>query len=501
MEQSQQGIGRVDRLSRWAIWIILAGALVLRMIAITCRGLIYDDAFSIFLSRASLANIVSGTAADTMPPLYYFLLHFWMMLSDSIGFIRFLNVILSLLTIGLVYLLATELFGKTAALWAAALAAVSPLQIYHAQDVRMYVLLAFTQTAYLLCFVKIIHAPSKRISWGWWAGLVLSGTAALYTHNLAGFLLILLNAYLLLRKEWKKLLQLLIAQAFIGVLAIPWLVQVPGQIAKVQTAFWTQRPGVVDVVQVLLQNHINMPASEWMLPVALIVALFTLIMVSLAVIRQGIHDKGVQLILWVVLGLPALLFGVSYLMRPVFLARGMVTASLMYNILVGWFISRPGSKRVEQGLGAVVILLAFVSLPGLYTFQSFPRSPIREAGQFLQQEVQPGDVIVHDNKLSLFPMVFEEPNLPQRFLQDAPGSFNDTYALASQQAIGLIPDPDLATAVGNADRVYYVVFELAEQEYQEMGKDRHPSLAWLSVHYPHEERFAFGDLYVYRFER
>jgi hypothetical protein len=65
----------------------------------------------------------------------------------------------------------------------------------------------------------------------------------------------------------------------------------------------------------------------------------------------------------------------------------------------------------------------------------------------------------------------------------------------------LIPDPDLATAVGNADRVYYVVFELAEQEYQEMGKDRHPSLAWLADRYSREERFGFGDLYVYRFER
>ncbi|MEN6408370.1 MAG: glycosyltransferase family 39 protein, partial [Anaerolineaceae bacterium] len=140
MGLSQKETGRPDRLSRWTIWIILAGALILRLIAITRRGLIYDDAFSIFLSRTSLPEIVSGTAADTMPPLYYFLLHFWMMFSGSIGFIRLLNVFLSLMTIGLVYLFATELFGKNAALWAAALAAVSPLQIYHAQDVRMYAL-------------------------------------------------------------------------------------------------------------------------------------------------------------------------------------------------------------------------------------------------------------------------------------------------------------------------------------------------------------------------
>ena len=57
------------------ILIMLLG-LMLRILFIDSREITYDDAFSYFLSRQPLPVIIGGTAADTMPPLYYFLLHF-----------------------------------------------------------------------------------------------------------------------------------------------------------------------------------------------------------------------------------------------------------------------------------------------------------------------------------------------------------------------------------------------------------------------------------------
>jgi hypothetical protein len=55
--------------------IFLLG-LALRCINLVGRGIQYDDAFSYFLASQNLNAIVMGTAADTMPPLYYFALHF-----------------------------------------------------------------------------------------------------------------------------------------------------------------------------------------------------------------------------------------------------------------------------------------------------------------------------------------------------------------------------------------------------------------------------------------
>ncbi len=84
---------------RHALLLILLLGLILRLIGLESRSLQYDDTFSIFLSARSLPEILSGTAADTMPPLYYFLLHFWMLLGQSAWFIRLLSVILSLVAL------------------------------------------------------------------------------------------------------------------------------------------------------------------------------------------------------------------------------------------------------------------------------------------------------------------------------------------------------------------------------------------------------------------
>src|SRR5512137_3063937 len=120
---------------------IILLAVILRSIAINSRNIQYDDAFSYFLARVSLGNIVQGTAADTMPPLYYFLLHFWQMVSHEAWFLRLPGVFFSLVSVWLLYLLVQQLFGRPAAIWAALIAAISPFQYYHAQDVRNYSLL------------------------------------------------------------------------------------------------------------------------------------------------------------------------------------------------------------------------------------------------------------------------------------------------------------------------------------------------------------------------
>ena len=83
---------------------------ILRVFLIGSREIAYDDAFSYFLSRGSLTDIILGTAADTMPPLYYFLLHFWMKISTDLWFLRLLNVAINLLTALIVYAITKELF-------------------------------------------------------------------------------------------------------------------------------------------------------------------------------------------------------------------------------------------------------------------------------------------------------------------------------------------------------------------------------------------------------
>lgn len=493
----------MTRRSYWLLGAILALAGALRLIGLEGRGIQYDDAFSIFLSRQSLENIISGTASDTMPPLYYLLLHFWIGLGgEGLGWLRLLSVILNLGSLVFLFLLVQAVSDTSAGLWALFLAAISPLQVYHAQDLRMYALLALAQVGYGWFFVRILKQSNGSVHWVNWVGLAACAIVAMYAHNLAVFVLAVPDIYLIARRKWRLLAQLVVVQAVVGLLTLPWLVMIPGQVAKIQRAFWTPQPGIVEVMQSVLMVFTNLPLPEgWFwLAVALALSLLALLVGFLEGIRLYRQGKLPGILVALAFVPPILLFVASYLMRPVFVTRGFLASTLFFLGLVGIILDQR-----RRWLPAILILAGFIGgaaigLPIHYTFDGFPRSPFSSAVSYLRTVVQPGEVVVHDNKLSFFPAHYYAPDLRQVFLADAAGSANDTYALASQQALSLFPEESIDKAVGNSRRVFFVVFETTIMEYQQAGFADHPQLAWLKKHFPLSSEQRFNDLLVYVFE-
>ncbi len=272
--------------NRWWVPVIMMVGLALRVIALESRTLEYDDAFSILLAERSLGEIVSGTAADTMPPIYYFLLHFWMGISTNLWFIRLLNIGLSLGIVLVSIQLGIIVHGEKVGWVAGLLTAVSPLQIFHAQGMRMYVILTLANLSYIWFLLRLLENEANPAKTRWnWIGLVLSGAAAMYSHNLAIFGLLAPNVVFLIQRRWRLLRHLIIAQLVIGLLASPWLLLVPGQVAKIQAAFWTPRPGILEVVQTLVTFHTNVPVPSGFLPVALLISLSILVFTTVEIMR------------------------------------------------------------------------------------------------------------------------------------------------------------------------------------------------------------------------
>lgn len=482
---------------------ILTLAVILRSIAITTREIQYDDTFTIFLSQQPLNDIISGTAADTMPPLFYFMLHYWMEIFGSgLAALRSLSILLSLLALLVFFDLTRRAFGIEAGLVAAFLSAISPMQIYHAQDIRMYAMLELSQAVYFWCFIGLFNKPNtNRRNIGWWIGLILGGAASLYTHNLAIFGLVIADIYLLVQKRWKDLIKLIAAQAVTMLLAVPWLVMVPGQIEKIQQAFWTPRPGIVEVFQAIMMFSVSMPLKGVLLIIGAVLALQILVIILIETIRGWRQAEAARFMALIAFLLPGILFATSYLMRPVFVPRGFVVSTLAYCSLAGWIVTRPGRRGIAITLVIAFITAAAISLPSFYTYKEFPRSAFREVAAYLSEVDKNDALILHDNKLSYFPIHYYAPDVDQKFLMDEPGSTNDTYAVASQQAMDLIPEPDVQTAIGGYDQVYFVVFQRAIDEYIEMGKEDHPVLDDLGDAYQLTQISSFSDLRVYEFVR
>ncbi len=480
--------------------ILLLG-LILRLIRIGGRDIWYDDAFSIFLARQPADRIISGTAADTMPPLYYLLLHGWMQLGQSIAWLRLLNVFLSLLVVFLVYLWISTLFGPGAGLWASLITAVSPLEIYHAQELRMYALLTLSLLGYALFFTRILQRrPLFSKNWTNWVGLVLSGACAMYTHNLAVFTLAVPIIFTAIFRKWGLLLRLAGALAAIGLASLPWLVYIPGQIEKIQTAFWTPRPGLIEIFQMVITFISNLPLPGVLLAIAAVGSIQVILLLLLESRRNRWRDEPAWLLLAFSILPPALLFAASYAMRPIFVPRAAMLSSIALYGLIGRVAACGQKRAVGVALGCLTVALAVAGLPYQYTYNEFPRSPYQTTAAGLKQTAQETDIIIHDNKLSYFPMAVYAPDLKQVFIADPPGSHNDTLAPATQKAMNIYPVPDIEHAAGDSRRIKFVVFQTAIQEYREQGK-AHPILTWLDGNYQLAGHQAFNDLEVYEYVR
>jgi mannosyltransferase len=463
-----------------------------------------------FIEKQGLAlvlalGLIVRLVRITMPPLYYFLLHFWMGAGSWLGaaqsawFLRLLSVFLSLAAVCLLYWLVLQLFDdRRSALLAAFMAAISPFQYYHAQDVRNYALLLCAELGYLCFFVKIWKSDAKR--WTLWLGLGLCALTAMYTHNVAVFALGLPNLFLLAQRRWKLFGQLVLAQVVVSLLTLPWLIELPGQLSKVQRAWWLWGPGVIDLVQVPIVWTSGLPLPGIWLWVGALLGLEISAVLILEALKIR-NERGVRFLALITLALPALMFVASYIVRPIFVPRVFILSAAAYTgllsraITLGW--KGGGGKILLGGFLAA----ALIGLPAQAGFASFPRSPFEQAAGDLARRIQAGELVLHDNKLSYFPFRFYQPALKSAFIGDEPGSSNDTFAPGSQQAMEIYPAADLPSAVGDASRLYFIVFTETIQNYKANGVDRHPSLAWLDQHFHLIERKVYDDLEVYEYAR
>lgn len=494
--------------------LILLLGFALRILRLEERGIWYDDAFSIFLAERGLDDVVMGTTADTMPPLYYLLLHFWMYLGQELFILRFLSLTLSLPIIPLTYVLTNRLFGPRAGSYSAFFAAISPFQIYHAQELRMYGLLCLTGLAYIYSFSKIwltripgsgvetsfSASSTTGLEWRNWLALIMTGALNMYTHNLAFLTLVVPNFFAIVSKDLRLLKRLILAQAAILVMFTPWLLLVPQQLAKIQRAFWTPRPGLVEIIQTLMAFTFNQPLPPWLFPVALYatVAIFSLVAYECArELKHGWKPSIVFLLLLILIP-PAIMFCLSYVMRPIYVPRGVIVSSIACYILGASLLSKIRRPVLVVGIMTPVVALSLATLSFQYYYDEFPRSPFKETMAYLRQNKLGDDAIIHDNKLSYFPSHYYDRELEQDFITDVPGSPNDTLAPDTMEAMGIYPTT-LQRATANRERLWFVVFQRALDEAEE-ADIRDTNKAWLDSRYRLTSTQKFKDLYIYLYE-
>ena len=148
----------LEEIAPWLVILITVIGGLLRVILLGSRGMWLDETFSVWLANHSVADMLQWTVRlDQHPPLYYLLLHYWIALNgDTPYYARLLSVLFGAGTIPIIYLIGKRLSGAVVGLAAAVFLALSPFNIYFAQETRMYTLLMFNAAVAIYALVKLL---------------------------------------------------------------------------------------------------------------------------------------------------------------------------------------------------------------------------------------------------------------------------------------------------------------------------------------------------------
>ena len=495
-------------------WILLL-ALVVRLINLGGRSLWYDEAFAVLFAGKGLNAMlygtltpVSGGAADIHPLLYYGTLNIWMTLfGDSPFAVRFWSVMLGVATVAAVYLLSRDLFDERTGAVAAFITAIAPFHVQYSQETRMYALLGLLLVLATWTFIRAWRAGADwKRSLKWWIAFGILAGLSMYTQQLAAFYLVAIGLIPLLTRRRHQLIGVTFGTLVALVIYLPWLVNLPGQFAKVRSYYWLSPPNIAQpllTARSFLVVNLDIPAPYSMVGFlgALFILLFLLVQVILYLRRRHQSDrKSLLFVLWLAAVPVALMWLVSQI-QPVYLERALLTSALMLYVALGWFFTRGGLPRPIATVIAVVgLVLVGIGLYFQYTWATFPNSPFQSAAAYVQAEWQTGDVFIHQNKLSALPSIYYAPDLVQRYLADTPGSSEDTLAHPTQEALGLLADNCLQAASLAAKRIWWVMFDFASEQYAAAGRpELEQALNWLDDHYTRSGDTQFNDLDVILF--
>jgi mannosyltransferase len=407
-------------LFRCALFLTLLLATGLRFYHLAGQSFWSDEGNSVALAKASLAEITARTALDIHPPLYYWLLHGWMQVfGDSEVAVRSLSAVAGVLLVALIYRLGARLFGAWAGLLAAFIAALSPFQIYYAQEARMYALLTLVGAMAVWATLELVMqlaSDDDQAHRGQPAGpgegtipysvpvvivaltYVIAVTLGLYTHYAFPVILLATNAAVLIYL-WRKRSDIQVGRLIVGwfvlqvvplILYLPWL-----PIAWRQLTGWPA-PSVTRADNALISVWRNLvlgpiageSAQAWLLGFGLLGLLG-----SLRFTRKIMLPIAVLFLLY--LGLP---IGLTLaLFKPAYLKFLLIASPALCLLLAAGLTGDDSRLGIAWGGGLVAGLVAVAAWGPLSAYYSDPavaRNDYRGMARYLEAVAGPHDAII-----------------------------------------------------------------------------------------------------------
>lgn len=344
-------------------WVIFAIAAALRIFAIERAPLWYDENFTLILSRLPFDRMIAATAGDVHPPLWYLIS--WLTMNPDLGqqpwMIRLPAMGFSLASLWMFVKLFDVIriprFLKTAArplsipyrvrVIATFLMAVMPMQLWYAQEGRMYALLEF------LVLAALYNGLRRK----WWI-FALSAIAMVYTQNYGIFYLLVI-AWLLTTLDWGNAIGVTASGMITMMFYAPWFVVMAGQMGEIEGRYWIMDAGPGAVLGAIYKQFW---ASSMMTEGTLgsYFVTFALLIIGTYIMLVRDRSEASYIVLIMAFAPIAIAWIASLVWQPVLLFRPLIGVSPFLYIVAAWSVEALPPLTINRQRVAVLYSFCFI---------------------------------------------------------------------------------------------------------------------------------------------
>jgi uncharacterized membrane protein len=318
-----------------------------------------DEAFSYFMAKKNILEMLLLTAKDFNPPLYYFILHFWMnIFGNSEIALRSLSLLFFWGTICIVFLFLNNIFKlkeRKSSIYLI-LFIINPLFLYYAFEARMYSMFAFFATLSFYAFFK----KNNRL-------YLISTVAGLFTHYFMILVVISQLLFLIINKNTIDYIKRKTVYIALIIFA-PWLIFFLSQ-NHLSSSFWIDKPHLRDILGILGIIYTGNETAFYsgsislkMLNNATYISIFltTIFLIGIYLykkIRQKKEKLNLQLLFIWGIGIPIFVGLISFI-KPIYFPRYLIFATVGFLFLI-IFILEKINLYLRAILFTTLIVLTF----------------------------------------------------------------------------------------------------------------------------------------------
>jgi 4-amino-4-deoxy-L-arabinose transferase-like glycosyltransferase len=347
------------KINTWGLPIIFVVInIFFKSLFLTSQPICIDEPFTIYHAQFDFFNLIHYLKNYNNPPLFEFILHFWIKLFGlSVTSVRVLPMLFSSLTIFFIYRMGIMFFDKRVAIVSSALFTLSTINIWFAHDCRVYSLFVLLTTISFYLFFTLLKSKGH---FSWLNVLIFSfvNLSLIYGHYFGFFVLgiefliislFFLRAKEVLKKYFTSILFTLIC--YIPQIVILW----ERTKSSVNNGTWVKPPEGIESLYNMLWSFCNEPVPTVICILLLFIAATSYLLKKG---KQIENPYAKYIILWFIVPF-LLMFFISYKV-PMFLDRYLVFISPAFYILLAISLSHLIKSSKAFIIGAIFLVSLFI---------------------------------------------------------------------------------------------------------------------------------------------